>query len=198
MIERIGRAALARVEGPVVNFLLALHLTPNRISWLGLGLAAGTAALIGLGHLQLGGIVFILASATDALDGLLARSTGRVTRFGSCLDSTLDRLGEVLVLGGLLVYLQQSGPLVLPNAWSIPLVYLTMGTSLAVSYVKARAEGLGLECKTGWMQRSERIVVLGLCMTLRVVDLALLPLALLLCVTIAQRLHHVARQEPAA
>lgn len=107
MIEQAGRKLLATVEEPLVRTLVGWRLTPNRLTWLGLGLAAGTALLIGSGSLRVGGLAFLLVSATDSLDGLLARRTGQVTRFGSCLDSTCDRLSEALVLLGLLAYLQQ-------------------------------------------------------------------------------------------
>ena len=198
MIEQAGRALLAPIEDPLVRGMQRLHLTPNRLTWLGLWLAVGTATLIGLGHLRIGGLVFLLASSLDSLDGLLARKSGSVTRFGACLDSSLDRVTEMLVLGGLLVYLQLHGPLILDLHWSIPLVYLTMGASVTVSYVKARAEGLQMDCKVGWMQRSERILVLGVGMMIGFVDVVLIPVALLLCVTVGQRLHHVARQDTKA
>ncbi len=195
MIEKIGRRLLARVEKPVVGFLVAVRLTPNRLTGIGLLLAIATGAVVAAGHLRWGGLLFLLASAFDSLDGTLARSTGSVTKFGSCWDSTCDRLSEAVVLLGLLIFLQRFGALNLDLAWSLPLVYATMAGSLAVSYVKARAEGLGLACKTGWMQRSERILVLGLSMTLGVVDWVLIPMAALLCVTVWQRLAFVAHQD---
>lgn len=195
MIERLGRAFLAQVENPLIRWMTRLRLTPNRISWLGLLLALGTSAIIAFGYLRTGGILFIVTSAVDSLDGLLARGTDQVTRFGACLDSTLDRVSEMLILLGLILYFQHSGPLRLPLEFSIPLAFTAMGCSVAVSYVKARAEGLGMDCKVGWMQRSERIVVLGLGMVFGVVDLLLIPLCLLMCATVGQRLWHVARQD---
>ncbi len=203
MLERTGRKLLAIVEEPLVRALVRWRLTPNRLTWLGLGLAAGTALLIASGFLRIGGLAFLLVSATDSLDGLLARRTGQVTRFGSCLDSTCDRLSEALVLLGLVAYLQQCpqpcGMVFLHDLrWSLPLVYVVMAASLTVSYVKARAEGAGLECKTGWMQRSERIVALGLGMAFGAADVVLVPLALLLVITIGQRLAHIARLDRTA
>ncbi len=198
MIEQAGRALLAPMADPLVRGLLRLRLTPNRITWLGLLLALGTAILIGWGHLRIGGLLFLLCSSLDSLDGLLARSTGAVTRFGACLDSSLDRVSEILVLGGLLVYLQLHGPLILPLLWSVPLVFLAMGASVTVSYIKARAEGLGLDCKVGWMQRSERILVLGLGMMFSIADVILIPVSLLLCITVGQRLQRVAQQDTKA
>ncbi len=198
MIEKIGRRLLARVEEPVVGFLVALHLTPNLLTGSGLLLAMATGAVIAAGYLRWGGLLFLLVSALDSLDGLLARHTGRVTQFGSCWDSTCDRLSEAFVLLGLLIFLQRFGALNLDLAWSLPLVYATMAGSLTVSYVKARAEGLGLACKTGWMQRSERILVLGLSMVLGVVDWILIPMTALLFITVGQRLAHVADQDAPA
>ncbi len=195
MIEKLGRNLLGRIEEPLVGFLVALRLTPNMLTGIGLVLAVVTSSIIAAGHLRTGGLLFLLTSAADSLDGLLARKTGRVTKFGSCLDSTFDRLSEAIVMLGLLVFLQRFGPLNLELIWSLPLVYATMAGSLAVSYVKARAEGLGFECKTGWMQRSERIVVLGIAMSLGVVDFVLVPLVVLLIITVWQRLALVADQE---
>ncbi len=195
MIEKIGRRLLAHVEEPVVGFLTAAGLAPNLLTGIGLLLAILTGLVVATGHLRWGGLLFLLASAFDSLDGMLARGTGRVTLFGSCWDSACDRLSEAIVLLGLLIFLQRFGPLNLDLAWSLPLVYTTMVGSLAVSYVKARAEGLGLECKTGWMQRSERILSLGLAMALGVVDWVLLPISVLLGITVWQRLAFVARQD---
>ncbi len=195
MIEKIGRHLLGRIEEPLVGFLVALRLTPNVLTGIGLFLAAATSYIIADGHLRAGGLLFLLTSAIDSLDGMLARKTGRVTKFGSCLDSTFDRLSEAIVMLGLLVFLQRFGPLHLDLIWSLPLVYATMAGSLAVSYVKARAEGLGFDCKTGWMQRSERIAVLGIAMGFGVVDFVLIPLVLLLIITIWQRMALVADQE---
>ena len=195
MIETWGRSLLARVELPVVQFLLRLRLTPNLISWTGLWLAVATACLIAAGWPRWGGLAYILVSGLDSMDGLLARSTGRATRYGACLDSTFDRLSEICVLLGLLVHLQLEGPMRLPVNWSIPLTAAVIGTSVVVSYVKARAEGLDIPGKAGWLQRSERIVLLGVGLMLNVADVVLVPMCLALLVTIGQRLHHVARRD---
>lgn len=195
MIETWGRSLLTHVELPVVRFLLWLRLTPNLISWIGLGLAAATACVIAAGWTRWGGLAYILVSCLDSLDGLLARNTGRVTRYGACLDSTFDRLSEICVLLGLLIHLQLDGPMRLPLAWSIPLTAAVIGASVVVSYVKARAEGLEIPGKAGWLQRSERIVLLGAGLMLNVADVVLVPMCLALLVTIGQRLHHVARHD---
>ena len=195
MIEKVGRHLLAPVEKPIVGFLVAIHLSPNLLTGFGLVLAAITGVVIATGHLRWGGLLFLLASAIDSLDGMLARTTGRVTKFGSCWDSTSDRLSEAIVLLGLLIFLQRFGPLNFDLTWSVPLVYATMAGSMAVSYVKARAEGLGLECKIGLMQRSERILILGIAMILGIVDWVLIPLVVLLIVTVSQRLFIVARRD---
>ncbi|MXZ25593.1 MAG: CDP-alcohol phosphatidyltransferase family protein [Caldilineaceae bacterium SB0665_bin_21] len=195
VIETWGRSLLAHVELPVVRFLLWLRVTPNLISWTGLWLAVATACLIAAGWIRWGGLAYILVSGLDSLDGLLARKTGRVTRYGACLDSTFDRLSEICVLLGLLIHLQLGGPMRLPLSWSIPLTAAVIGTSVVVSYVKARAEGLEIPCKAGWLQRSERIVLLGAGLMLNVADVVLIPMCLALLVTIGQRLHYVARHD---
>lgn len=195
VIETWGRSLLAHVELPVVRFLLWLRLTPNLISWIGLWLAVGTACLIAAGWTRWGGLAYLLVSGLDSLDGLLARNTGRVTRYGACLDSTFDRLSEICILLGLLIHLQLGGPMRLPLSWSIPLTAAVIGASVVVSYVKARAEGLEIPGKAGWLQRSERIVLLGAGLMLNVADVVLVPMCLALLVTIGQRLHYVARHD---
>ena len=195
MIEAWGRSLLAHVELPVARFLERLRLTPNLISWTGLWLAVATGCLIAAGWTRWGGVLYILVSGLDSLDGLLARNTGRVTRYGACLDSTFDRLSEICVLLGLLVHLQLEGPMRLPVNWSIPLTAAVIGASVVVSYVKARAEGLDIPGKAGWLQRSERIVLLGVGLALNVADVVMVPMCLALLVTIGQRLHYVARRD---
>jgi CDP-diacylglycerol--glycerol-3-phosphate 3-phosphatidyltransferase len=141
---------------PVARLLAKAGLSPNIVTAIGLLIAGASASLLAIGELWAGGLVLLGASVFDLFDGALARETGRVTRFGALFDSVVDRLSEAVVLFGLLVYFldrsSTAGPL---------LVYLALVGSVAVSYVRARAEGLGIECEVGIMTRPERILILA-------------------------------------
>jgi CDP-diacylglycerol--glycerol-3-phosphate 3-phosphatidyltransferase len=155
--------------------------------------SVGAGVLIVTGHLFAAGFVVLAAGFFDILDGALARSTNRVTRFGAVLDSTLDRLAEAVILIGLLVVYARE-----PAVAEVALVSVTLIGSQLVSYVRARAEGLGLQCEVGIFTRAERVVVLVLGLLLSQFDYALIiALAIILVfsyVTVGQRLFHVWQQ----
>jgi len=189
-----GRSAIAnRLTEPVVRLLVRAGLTPNAISWVGFILALGAAALIITEHPFAAGFVVLVAGFFDILDGALARRIKKVTPFGSVLDSTLDRLSEAAVLLAILV-LYAREPAFIP----IVLVCLALIGSLLVSYIRARAEGAGLECGVGLFTRAERVVVLALGLLLSQVDYALLIALGIIVVfsffTLGQRLVYVWQQ----
>jgi len=132
-------------------------ITPSAITWFGFLLSLGAAALIITEHLLAAGLVVLIAGFLDMLDGALARYTNRVTRFGAILDSTLDRLSEAAVLLGILV-LYAKAQIIAP----ILLVGVALISSLLVSYIRARAEAVSLECQAGLFTRPERVIVLAL------------------------------------
>jgi len=177
----------------VVQLFARTPITPNILTWFGFLLTLGAAALIFTEHLFAAGFVVLVAGFFDMLDGALARSTNRVTRFGAVLDSTLDRLSEaVLLLGILVIYAREQSTL------GISIVGLALISSLLVSYIKSRAEALGLECEVGFFTRPERIIVLSLGLLLSQIDYTLLValgiIAVFSFVTVSQRLLHVWRQ----
>lgn len=181
---------------PVVQLLAKTPIAPNTISWLGFLIAVGAASLIITGHLFAAGFVVLLAGFFDILDGALARSTNRNTRFGAILDSSLDRLGEAVVLLAILVfYLLKANerPIIVAL-----LVSLTIIGSLMVSYVRARAEALDLKGEAGLFSRAERVVVLALGLLLSQIGYALITaLAIIMVfsfITVSQRLLYVWRQ----
>jgi CDP-diacylglycerol--glycerol-3-phosphate 3-phosphatidyltransferase len=148
------------------------------------------ACLAAGGHFLPAGIVMLVASALDLLDGALARKTGTVTRFGAVFDSVLDRLSEAAVLGGLLFHFSQlSGD----HTEEVILVFTAIVGSLMVSYVRARAEGIGLELREGLFTRAERVLLLGgaLVVGFGMVRWALWALAVLSILTAAQRVFTV-------
>lgn len=181
---------------PLVRLLAKAPIAPNAISWLGFLIAVGAAVLIITGHLFAAGFVVLLAGFFDILDGALARSTNRATQFGAVLDSTLDRLAEAVVLLGVLIfYLLQANesPVIVAL-----LVTLTMIGSFMVSYIRAKAEALGLQGEIGLFTRAERVVVLVLGLLLSQIDYALITaLAIIMVfsfITVSQRLLYVWRQ----
>ena len=186
-----ARRAISRYfEMPAAAALSRVGLGPNAVTLLGLAIAGVSAYLIAAGSLLAGGVVLLASGVFDMLDGALARSTGRATRFGALLDSVVDRLSEALVLLGLLVHYTQRGP-----EWGAALVYAALVGSLMVSYLRARSEGLGIECKVGLMQRPERVVVLGVGLVVgnwqpAAALAALAAIAALTLFTMCQRLAH--------
>lgn len=154
---------------PVLGLLARTPITPSTITWLGFLVAVGAAALIVTGHLFAAGFVVLVGGFFDMLDGALARQTNRVTRFGAILDSTLDRLSEAVLLIGILVTFSRE-----QSAIPTLLAGLALVGSLLVSYIRARAEALGLECEVGLFTRPERVIVLALGLLLNQVFDALL------------------------
>lgn len=178
-----------RFTDPIVSPLASLGVTPNMISVAGFAGNVAAGALAAGGHFLAAGVVMLIFSALDLLDGALARKTGTVTRFGAVFDSVLDRLSEAAVLAGLLFhYTQLSG-----HTQEIALIYAAMVGSIMVSYVRARAEGLGLELREGLFTRAERVLLLGAALIIgdSVVLWALWVLAVLSHATVTQRVFTV-------
>ena len=181
------------VTQPIVNLLARTPLTPNAVTWLGFCITIAAAALIVTEHLLAAGIVVLVAGLFDMLDGALARVTNRVTRFGGILDSTLDRVSEALLLLGLLALFARDGE----AAESLLVGFALLG-SLLVSYIRARMEGLGVECKAGLFTRPERVIVMALGLLLSGFDYALITALAIITFfsyfTAAQRLIYARRQ----
>jgi CDP-diacylglycerol---glycerol-3-phosphate 3-phosphatidyltransferase len=180
-------------EAPA-RFLGRLGLTPNALTIIGSVLTACVGLLIAQGWFLPAGLCLWLFSATDTLDGALARATGRVSVFGAFLDSVCDRYAEAAVFFGLVWYYQSAS-----NGIGVALSYLALVGSLMVSYARARAEGVGLQAAdVGWFQRPERIILLGIGLLVSgffplALELVLGLLAVLTTVTVLQRVRHVAR-----
>lgn len=194
---RIGFDALVL---PIARWLGTLGATPNVITTVGAMVLVAAGAAFASGNVRAGGALLLLSGLFDMLDGKLARDSGRVTPFGAFYDSTLDRVGEsALYLGIALFFLQGGVPAaVVPQA--VAAAILALAGSLLVSYTRARAEGLNLECKVGILQRAERIVGLG-APTLffsagpdgRLLLAIVALLAVLSFITVVQRILHVRR-----
>ena len=150
-------ALTSYLQNPVVKLLDRLGFSPNMVTLLGLAVTGTSAYLVSTGHLWAGGATLLFSGLFDLFDGALARFTGKSSDFGALLDSVVDRVSEVLVLLGLIIfYLHRS------SIEGIVLAYLALSGSMMVSYVRARAEGLGARCGVGIMTRPERLITLGL------------------------------------
>ena len=196
MLVEFRSAAAGYLSRPAARLLSRTRITPNIISWFGFFLALAATALIITGNAFTAGFVVLVAGFFDMTDGALARLTNRVTRFGGILDSTLDRFAEAAVLLGIMVlYIQRQ------SAGEILLVGIALPNSQMVSYIRARAEAAGLECKVGFFTRGERVIVLALGLLLSRIDYALITalsiIVLFSLFTAGQRLLHVWHQTKA-
>ena len=150
-------AAANRLGGPGARLLSRLGVTPNGVTLMGLALSLVSAVVIATGYLAVGGAVLLVSATLDMMDGVLARLTGRASDAGALLDSVADRVAEASVLLGVLVFALARGDTTLAV-----LVNLAIVTSVLVSYIRARAEGLGVRETVGFMTRPERVVVLAI------------------------------------
>ena len=178
--------------------LIESRLTPNAISLTGFALCILAAVLVWQEQWVLGGLAFILGSVCDTLDGRYSRMSGKGTPFGAFLDSTLDRVEEGIVLTAVGAHFSSIG-----DDRAVAAVVLAVLASLIVSYTRARAEALGVECKVGIADRPVRVVILSAGLVFAqgagIFDVELLAaavyvLAALSIITVAQRIWHVRQQ----
>jgi phosphatidylglycerophosphate synthase len=223
--KRGGPSAIAQIKerlkhlahgvlGPVVGGLAGLGIKADHITWLGLALGVAAGVAFFDGRSRLAALLLTFGGVCDILDGELARRRGITSRFGAFLDSTLDRLSESAALIGIAGFgvrnletlaleperavVEIQGGL-FPVAWVMLVLFALVALvgSFMVSYTRARAEGLGLECRVGWFERPERLVVLILAGALHVfwaMTGALLLLAVFSIATAVQRVMHVWKQ----
>lgn len=185
---------------PIARWLGTLGATPNVITTVGALVLAAAGAAFATGWVRAGGALLLLSGLFDMLDGKLARDSGHVTPFGAFYDSTLDRVGESILFLGIALFFVDGGVLAAMAPVAVAAAILALAGSLLVSYTRARAEGLNLECKVGILQRAERIVGLG-APTLffgagpegRLLLAIVVLLAVLSFITVVQRILHVRR-----
>ncbi len=190
MLAKIRRSLAWYLTGPVIRLIAKTKLSPNALTIIGFLLSLVIAWVLATGHLFLGGFLVLFSGWFDLLDGALARATGRTTRFGALFDSVIDRLSEAALLSGLLFFYAAQG-----SFQESLLIFAVFVGSVMVSYIRARAEGLGLESGVGLFTRPERLVLLALGLILSPIDLALLVVLWILAVgtnlTAIQRLVYV-------
>jgi CDP-diacylglycerol--glycerol-3-phosphate 3-phosphatidyltransferase len=188
-LEMYLRKVFKVIIDPIAAGLLKIGMTPNTVTGVGFILSALAAFFISRGNLTVGGLILLIAGPLDVVDGSMARLLGPSTPYGSLIDSTTDRYSELVVLGGLLFYFvgQQ-------NSLAVLLVFLAASGSILVSYIKARAEALGYNCKVGLLTRVERLIIMIGCLIFQIPMVALWIIAILANVTAIQRLLFVRKQ----
>lgn len=155
------RAPVYRLIDPAVRWMVRRGIHPNLITTFGFVCVVGAGYLYHLDHVRWAGFFVLLGGMWDIFDGQVARVSGMASKFGSFYDSTLDRISEIVVFVGLLSLYNSYGR-ELADVWMVYVIVAALAGSLMVSYTRARAEGLGLDCKVGLLQRPERVVLLGL------------------------------------
>ena len=193
-LAEIRRNIASRITNPVVGVLSKSGLNPNILTSVGLAINIGAAYLIATTHFLLGGILILISGLFDLLDGALARFTNQATKFGAILDSTVDRVSEAAIFCGLLIWYIPKGATL-----ETALIFAALIGSFLVSYVKARGEGLGLECRVGLFTRAERVIVLAVGLLInqwvnQSIVIALWILVVFVYITVTQRLLYLRQQ----
>ncbi|MCL5950820.1 MAG: CDP-alcohol phosphatidyltransferase family protein [Chloroflexi bacterium] len=175
IVRRYAQGLLNRVAASLGR----MGLTPNALTLIGFLAMCAIALVLAKGYFALGGLLIIAAGIFDALDGSLARLTNQVSKFGAFFDSTTDRFAEGALFLGLLYWFLENG-----MTFVAYLIYLSLLGSLMVSYARARAEGIGVECKEGLLTRFERITLLvaGLVLSAWFGDLPILAVLVILAI----------------
>jgi len=185
----IRRNLAHRITDPMVGILSKIGITPNALTFINLALNIVAAYVIATEHFIIGGVLVLVSGLFDLLDGALARFTKQTTNFGAILDSTVDRISEAAILYGLLIwYISQGADL------EIVLIFAVLIGSFLVSYIRARAEGLGLQCQVGLFTRAERVIVLAIGLLINQIFIALCILVVFVFITVVQRLVYLWKQ----
>jgi CDP-diacylglycerol--glycerol-3-phosphate 3-phosphatidyltransferase len=177
--DAVGR----NITRPVVVLLARTPLTPSALTWFGFAVSVVAAVLVAYDSLLAAGLVVLAAGLFDMLDGALARHTGRVSRFGGVLDSTLDRLSEAALLVAAIFLFATEGEVA-----AAVLAGAALTGAMTVSYLRARTEALGLTGRGGLFTRPERVIVLALGLIIDQLIIALVIVAVFSFITAGQRL----------
>jgi CDP-diacylglycerol--glycerol-3-phosphate 3-phosphatidyltransferase len=186
----IRRNLAYRITDPIVGILSKSGITPNALTLINLALNIVAAYIIATGHFLPGGVLVLVSGLFDLLDGALARFTKQTTKFGAILDSTVDRISEAAILCGLLIwYAPQEN-----TSLELLLIFVVLIGSFLVSYIRARAEGLGWQCQVGLFTRAERVIVLAIGLLINQIFIALCVLVVFVFITVVQRLVYLWKQ----
>ena len=184
-LKNLGR----RIVDPITNAFIAMKVTANVMTFIGLMLSIISGLFYALGHFIFGSIVLIIAGISDTFDGQIARKTNTVSKFGAFFDSTIDRFNEFAVLTGIMYFY-------LSNNYSIIYVFAVLFAimfSIMISYIRARAEGLGINIKRGLMTRVERVlfIIIISFLPLKIFNYMILLFVLLNFITVIERMIRV-------
>lgn len=188
MLSARYKDRITRFADPVATVFVRLHVKPNQLTIIGLILSFLSALAYARGQIPLGGVLLGLAGLLDLLDGSVARLSDQATPFGAFLDSVMDRYSDLTVLLGMLYFYVQ-----LSRTPEVLLAMATLVGSTLVSYTRARAEGVGVRCEVGLMERGERVLIFVLASLVDLLPIALWILAPLINWTALQRIHHTWR-----
>jgi CDP-diacylglycerol--glycerol-3-phosphate 3-phosphatidyltransferase len=193
MDKRALQHSARKVLDPVVGMLASAGISPMLVSGFGLAFSVWGAVVVARGSLLGGGVFLLIAGLCDVLDGDLARRLERASPFGAFIDSMLDRVSEFVYFSGILIFVVRQ-PDDIPSYEPVIILVALMG-SVMTSYARARAEGLGIECKVGVMERPERIALLalGLIAGYKFLMAVMALLAVTTMITVVQRIVHVQR-----
>ncbi|MGH7530524.1 MAG: CDP-alcohol phosphatidyltransferase family protein [Gemmatimonadales bacterium] len=197
VIPQRVKDGFVRLLEPFAHALIRAGVHPNVITTCGTALVVAAGVAFGSGKIRLGGLLLLVSGLFDILDGQVARLGGMSSTFGAFYDSTLDRIGESAVFAGLAIHFLPGGVAPATPTVAVAVALTALTASLLVSYTRARAEGLGLECQVGIAARAERILLLGVpCLfgpSGTILFWIVVVLALAAVVTVVQRVAHVAR-----
>jgi CDP-diacylglycerol--glycerol-3-phosphate 3-phosphatidyltransferase len=193
------KKAFLELLDPVADWFIRSGLRPNGITTISFLVLAASGVAFGLSSLTLGAVLLLVSGIFDLLDGKVARRGQMTTRFGAFYDSVMDRVGEAFVYTGLAVYFMTTHGQRWP-VLGLLACFSTLSAAFLVSYTRARAEGLGIDCRVGIAQRAERVVGIGVPTMIWgagprgwLLLVIMLVLAVLSAITVAQRVFHVYR-----
>jgi len=200
LIPQSVKDGFVRAVRPLARALIRGGVTPNALTTMGLLVVLAAAAAFAHRDVRLGGLLLLFSGLFDILDGEVARQGNMGTVFGALYDSTLDRLGEAALFAGLALFFLNGGVPPARETLAVAMAIVALVSSLLVSYTRARAEGLGIDCRVGIAARTERLLAIGLPTLLfgagpegALVFWIVVVLAVVTAVTVVQRMVHVAQ-----
>lgn len=184
--DKTKRFVTKHFSNPTAQILVSCGLTPNKVTMAGGLLSIAAGVLAWLDHFYSAGGLILASGFLDLIDGAMARLTGKQSKFGAVLDATVDRIGEFALLFGLVALYSTRGD----THWVL-LAFAAMFGSVLVSYIKARAEGEGINCNVGIFTRGERVILIGIGLLVDQIPIVLIILTALSYLTAVQRLWQV-------
>lgn len=191
-IPEAWKIGYAKAIDPFIQLLTRWNMHPNTFTTLGFIVSCFSTYFMAVGLFRIAALLVLIAGIFDTIDGKLARDSGKVSKFGALFDSTLDRYSEVILFFGMAYYFIEHDLYLSSIA-----VAVALGGSLMVSYIRARAEGLGFECKVGILQRPERLLLISLggLIHINALVVAIWIIAVLSNITAVVRIVHVWRED---